>query len=176
MYTAPERPQNPEFLGVYGCSYRAGRSYYLGRVPSTAGTPLSGGGVELETLAGSMAAYEEISAGDWVVTVRRLTDGKLVNRAPTGTPAHAQPPRGEGEAVADTIGVGPATAIVVKSDGAVAWIAEADGEGDYQVHALDSGGNRLLAHIDYDERFSLALAGSLLYWSENGRPMSATLS
>ncbi len=184
MYLAPERPQNPEFLGVYGCAYRSKRSYFLGSVPEAVGTPVGNGGVGLETLGGPMAAYEDSSSGptgaDWGVVVTDLSNGKVVHRVPTGTPVHPEPPRIEGGLTNRYVGIGPATAIVVKSDGAVAWIAQDAVEGllpySYQVHALDKTGSRVLAVGPEIEPHSLALAGGTLYWLQGGKPMSATLN
>jgi len=73
------------------------------------------------------------------------------------------------------IGLGETTAIVVKSDGSVAWIVRTnDGP---QVRFADKTGEHLLAAaspaIDPN---SLALAGSTLYWTQGGKPMSAALS
>jgi hypothetical protein len=180
IYEAPERPQNSEFLGVYGCSFKDKRSYYLGPVPEAVGTPAGNGGVKRETLAGTFAAYEESSSNplgaDWGVTVRNLRNGKVVHRVPTGTPSEAT--HTVDGVVVQNEGVGPAMAIVVKSDGAVAWIAQAPGGGEgyqYQVHALDKTGSRLLAASTEVDPFSLALAGSTLYWTQDGKPKSASL-
>ncbi|MGO9762758.1 MAG: hypothetical protein ACLP1Q_16010 [Solirubrobacteraceae bacterium] len=181
VYTAPERPQNPEFLGVYGCVYRTKRSHFLESVPEATGTPVGGHGLRLATLAGTMVAYEVAGGGPGgsyaYVVVSDLATGKVVHREPTGTPAHPEPPRTENGLTVHRVGIGPATAIVVKSDGAVAWIVQTPREdGSYQVHAVDKTGSRLLASGPDIDPSSLALAGSTLYWTEDGKPMSATLS
>jgi hypothetical protein len=173
VYLRPKRPQNPEFLGVYGCTYKYKRSYYFGEVDVTVD---GDEGLGLNALAGSDFAYAENGAGYYMVTVRDLATGKIVHSVPTGTPAHPEPPRTENGRTRHNVGIGPTTAIVVKSDGAVAWIAEGDTEGGYQVHALDSSGSRLLATVGYRECASLALVGSTLYWTQGGKPMSAVLS
>lgn len=185
LYLAPEDPQNPEFLDVYGCSYKTKRTYLLGSVPSTAGGYESGDGGEvmLETLAGTMAAYETGLCGPEtagsVIVVRDLYDGKVVHCVPTGTPAHPEPPRTEHGLTVTHVGIGPVESLVVKSDGAVAWIAQDAVEESlsysYQVHVLDKNGSRVLAASTEIEPKSLALAGSVLYWTEAGRPMSAVL-
>jgi len=67
--------------------------------------------------------------------------------------------------------------IVAKSDGAVAWIVESRTyEDGYQVHAVDRTGSRLLAVCSDIEPHSLALAGSILRWTQGGKPMSASLN
>ena len=71
--------------------------------------------------------------------------------------------------------------MVVKSDGAVAWIAENEigpphGPPEYEVNAVDKTGNRTLAAGTDIAPSSLALAGSTLYWTQGGKPMSAPLN
>jgi hypothetical protein len=78
------------------------------------------------------------------------------------------------------VGVGPAVAIIVKSNGSVAWIAENEigpprGPAEYEVHALDSSGSRMLAFGSDIDPHSLALAGSTLYWTQGDKPFSAAL-
>jgi hypothetical protein len=76
-----------------------------------------------------------------------------------------------------SVGIGATAAIVVKSDGAVAWIVETrQEEGTYEVHAVDKAGSRLLASGADIDPSSLALAGSTLYWTQGGKPMSASLN
>jgi hypothetical protein len=183
VYLAPEDLALPEFLGFYGCSFRHKRSYLLGSPPAYSST--SGGGIRLATLAGSMVAYEAGSASShygtsWLVVVRDLGSGKVQHRLPTGTPVHPEPARIEDGITKQNTGIGPATAIVVKTDGAVAWIAQDAVEGAlpyaYQVHAVDKTGSRLLASGPGIDPASLALAGSTLYWTEDGKPSSATLN
>jgi len=75
--------------------------------------------------------------------------------------------------------------IVVKSDGAVAWMVQVNagwtGNPIYrEVYAVDASGTRLLAEgeegLNPIERGSLALAGSTLYWTQSGKPFSAPLN
>ena len=74
---------------------------------------------------------------------------------------------------AATVGHGETTAIVVKPDGAVAWINNTSQESaHYEVHALDRNGSRVLAVNSGIDHSSLAVAGSTLYWTENGTPLS----
>jgi hypothetical protein len=180
VYLAPEEAASPEFLGFYGCSYEGKRSYLLGHPPE--GSSSGETGIRLETLAGSIVAFEGGSAStyygtDWLIVVRDLRNGKVLHSVPTGTPIHPEPPRTEDGITRQDVGVGPATAVVVKSDGAVAWIVETDREeGYYQVHVLDGSGSRVLAEGPEIAPTSLALAGSTLYWTQGGKPFSATLN
>ncbi len=98
--------------------------------------------------------------------MRNLRTGRLIRKLPTGTPMTPRP---------SWIGIGPTTAIVVKSDGAVAWIVETDFPTEYQVHTVDKSGNRVLASGTDIDPSSLALAGNTLYWTQGGQPFSAPL-
>jgi hypothetical protein len=59
-------------------------------------------------------------------------------------------------------------AIVLKSDGAVAWIVETGNLTGpyYQLHAIDQSGNRVLATAS--GIFSLGLDESVLTWRQDG--------
>jgi hypothetical protein len=159
LYTAPEDPEYPEFLGVYGCAYKNKSSYLLGNVPEpNVGGPGSGAGVSLEVLTGTVVAdWYADSPGS--IAVRNLVNGRVLHRifAP------------------DNENIGPVSALVVKRDGAVAWISEPLAGGPIQVHAVDKTGSRLLASSEIIEPKSLALMGSTLYWAEAGKRKSAVL-
>lgn len=71
--------------------------------------------------------------------------------------------------------------LVVKPDGALAWIAASSVNGvtgfhEEWVYARDRGGVRLLAHGSDIGDSSLALAGSTIYWTQGGQPFSAALN
>jgi hypothetical protein len=170
-----------------GCVFGRKRSYTLGRYePECLGSSQGGGcggGVDNITLAGTVVAYEEgvdsESETSHVVVVRDLRSGRVLHKVPSGAPAKPSP---------EHVGTGSATAIVVKSDGAVAWIAENDEllskEGTYyEVHEIDRAGSRVLASGVSINPFSLALAGSSyrgatpeVFWTQGGRPFSAPLN
>jgi hypothetical protein len=156
-------------------SYKLGEEY----IP----TPTEGGGgVERLALGGSVVAYEEFfsegnrySEGrdeeyveEWHVVVRDLRTGRVLHRVATGSRERDHP---------KLVGDGSATAIVVKVDGAVAWITDTvQNENRYQVHALDKTGERTLAVGSNIDPHSLALAGSTLYWTQDGKSFSAPLN
>ena len=133
---------------------------------------------EHPVLAGPFAAFDYGRVGpedhpfsEDVIRVVDLDNGRRVHDVPTGP--SPKPEWG--------IGVGPATAIVLKSDGSVAWIAEkADrlptAPPEYEVRAVGRNGERLLASGTSVNPTSLALAGNTLYWTEAGRRMSAPLN
>lgn len=183
VYEAPAIASLPEYLDFIGCAYGQRKSYDLG-IPPTYGSPSGSGGTGQYTLAGPIVAFEEFSnGGDEIqgptqlqnkVVVRNLHTGRVLHIVPTGTPG--APPANPGD-----IGIGGTTAIVVKSDGAVAWIVQVIENAvpkdriTYQVHAVDKTGSRVLASGPEIEPSSLALAGSTLYWMQAGKAMSASL-
>jgi hypothetical protein len=170
VYEAPEPPGAPEALGVYGCAYGSNRTYFLGPLPFA--SVEDAGGVSDETLAGPIIAYNESSvrpccSNRSLVVVRNLLTGKILRHVPSGTPT--VPKTGY-------VGIGPVVSIVVKKNGAVAWIVETGYPNEYQVHAMDQSGSRLLASSAEIEPDSLALGGNVLYWTEAHRPFSALLN
>ena len=75
--------------------------------------------------------------------------------------------------------------MVLKTDGSVAWINEfglvVNKFGtvhpmEYEVHAVDKNGSRVLGSGTNVDPHSLALAGSTLYWTQDGSPMSTVLN
>lgn len=172
------------YLEIEGCTYGHRRSYALGSVPY--GDATGGGGVFHETLIGTIVAYEFLEAsgpdgpgpegpGKNLVVVSDLQDGHVLHRVPTGVSTKPS--------LHTHVGIGRTTGIVVKSDGAVAWIVATGEElpngeerGTFQVHAVDRSGNRVLAAGGNIDPSSLALAGSRLYWTQGGVPASAVLN
>jgi hypothetical protein len=100
-------------------------------------------------------------------------DGAANAERPTGVPATlgAAP---KFEAIA---GIGHTTAIVVKSNGSVAWIVNPnEASGHYQVHAADTTGSRVVSVGPDIDPTSLALAESTLYWMQGGQAHAAPLN
>jgi hypothetical protein len=152
---------------IYGCAY-GHKSYLLGAIELCYGARC--GGPQREVLDGPLVAYEEGGGGEvtntYLVVVRNLRTGRVIRKLPTGTPVTPKP---------SWVGIGLTTAIVVKSDGAVAWIVETGFPTEYQVHAVDKSGSRVLASGADIGPSSLALAGNTLYWTQGGQPFSASL-
>ncbi len=178
VYYRPEgKNAHGSFQGaaIVGCDYARGLVYVLGD-PSHSG-PEGAGGVTDETLAGHMVAFEKSCiANDGAcsyedVMVVDLRSNHIVHRQATFVPTAATPtPAGGGESLPD---------LIVKEDGAVAWIGRTQGDPghvEYEVVALDSHGLRVLAYGPTVEPESLAVAGSTLYWSGGGHPAGAPLS
>jgi hypothetical protein len=179
LYTVKERllhfPE-PEPV-VRGCAYGQKRSYLLGEAEEHGSSYGGGGssGVRLATLAGTIVAYAESAvygsgqekAPRYSIVVRDLGTGQILNRVTTGRFVKPE---------ATPVSVGSATALVVKDDGAVAWIVETGVPATYQVYAIDKTGRRLLASSADIVPYSLALAGNTVYWTQGGQPFSAPLS
>ncbi len=169
-----------------GCVYGSDRSVRLGSVTNEPVGSAPSIGSRHMTLDGTIVAYERYAtasasgegAGYFEVFVRNLRSGQLLDRVPTGMPLEAR---------RFYVGVGSVRTMVVKADGAVAWIALDFQRSEqlarligrevnyYDLYALDSSGERLLASGTELAPSSLALAGSTLYWTQGGRPFSAGL-
>ncbi len=152
--------------GVFGCAHRGSRAYYLG-------PPTSGGSSGSESTAPIALAGPTVAFGKAMslifgnsfreIWVRNLRTGKLIHRSPNGSP----PAPG-------SVGLGETTAIVVKRNGSVAWIVRTrDG---LQVRSIDGAGSHLLAASPEIAPSSLALADSMLRWTQSGKRMSAVLN
>jgi len=168
-------------IGIRGCVRGHPRSYKLGgpRESEGGGAAQSFSGIGHEVLGGTMVAYEEfagaanfegLTEASWLVIVRDLRSGRLLHEVATGIGAKAQ---------AGFAGVGRAAAIVVKRDGAVAWIAEnyeRSGRAKYfEVHAVDQMGSKLLAAGTGIDLRSFRLTGSTLAWKQRGQRFSSLL-
>ena len=167
---------SPEPAEIFGCAYGGKRSYLLGGPPVS---DAEGGGKQTYyTLGGAVVAFASASFRDFprpgeprsenYVEVLNLGTGRVLHKVPTGT---SSPSR---------VGFGAVAALLVKSDGAVAWIA-GNNLGDehptsFEVHAVDKADNRLLASGPEIDPSSLALAGSTLYWTQGGKPMFTSLN
>jgi hypothetical protein len=153
---------------VYGCAASTRRRYLLGASERT----IREGRVGPVALAGVDVAYGlsrfGVDTGSTQVTVRRLTDGKLLHTAPATSSV-------AGPEAYQSIG-----ALVVKPDGAVAWIGASNsivGHGHgHEVHRYDRRGQDELDRGTGIAGTSLRLHGSRLTWMHSGRVRSATLS
>jgi hypothetical protein len=172
VYVRPEGSEPKEFIA---CAYGSGRTYDLGTGPPNVSS--QGGSRNTHfTLGGAMLAYESSWFTSYPapgaieceqdVVVRNLRTGRILHNVPTGT---SSPP---------SLCFGPVITLIVRSDGAAAWIAENSVKEPAQseVHTVDREGSRLLASGPEIEPYSLALAGSTLYWTQGGKPVSAVLN
>jgi hypothetical protein len=152
---------------VYGCAGAGGRSHELGGATnclrSARANPIS--------LAGSVVAYGlqvcGIDTGSTQVVVERLTDGRQLHTlAATSSP---QAP----ESYQDV------TSLVLRSDGAVAWIGVAHSivrrTGEIEVHRADRRGEAELDSGSAVDPGSLGLHGSEVTWRHGGATRSANL-
>jgi hypothetical protein len=182
---------SPEPPTIVGCAYRSGRIVTLGPWIEGFGTPLGfGPGIDHGTLvlAGSITAYGYGSgspcSGTEVVDLRDLRTGRLLQSLPTGG-LREKIFGGECPTIQTIVGAGRPSDVVVTPHGSAAWIweryyrpessIEIFGRTVYTVEAFDKRGVHVLASGEGVAPRSLALAGSTLYWTENGQPRSATL-
>jgi hypothetical protein len=190
VYLRPEGsgPSGFEAEEIFGCTYGSKRSFAISGPPAFSAE--GGGEATHYTLAGAVLAYASLGVElvpppgvtEWKVVVENLRNGRMLHEVPTGTasaPAMTSAPGGIRNP--RYVGIGPVVSLVVKSDGAVAWIVENEiparhVPAEYEVHAVDKTGSRLLASGAEIDPHSLALAGSTLYWTQGGKPMSAALN
>jgi hypothetical protein len=176
VYRLRERTSHAATYEYRGCIYGSRRSFQLGLEAVSCG-PSGCFGIKQVTLAGTTVAYEtysssvegsgEVFKSEWYVIVLDLRTGRVLHKVPTGISRHPRP---------GAVGAGETTVIVVKSDGAVAWVNDTvQNENRFEVHALDATGERVLAVGSNIAPESLALAGSTLYWTQGGKPASAVL-
>lgn len=153
---------------AYGCVAGGSRTYRLG----TTGLGLSPGGAHIEAVrvAGRLAAYGlrtmGVDTGYVTVNVRVLSTGALLSRRSATTQTGVE-------------GFQSINSLVLKPDGAVAWIATAHsiGKPKYvrQLLALNRQGLRVLDSGPSLGATSLALHGSTISWKHGATTRTATL-
>lgn len=191
-----------KYLSIRGCAYGQRRSYIVAACGNGESATVCANESHV-TLTGTVVASEdafqaeghqvEKSIYESYVEVRDLRTGHALHHVPTGTPL-----KPESEYV-KYVGVGPVIGLVLKSDGAVAWIAEdyersatqhGVGATYFDVYASDKAGTRLLASGTNVDPSSLALSvgsvdvgghrrtivGGTLYWTQGGTQFSASLN
>jgi hypothetical protein len=179
-----EEPRGGAKPKRFGCAYGHHGVYRLGEQSELGvGETLAASVYRQYAISGKIVAYEESHRGQganifkegahWLIVVRDLRTGRVLHRVPTGVAPRSVP----------FVGVGEAQKIVVKSDGAAAWITNNYDRGIHcrctfaEVRAIDRYGSRLLASgKNKIEASSLALVGSNVYWTQNGRAHSAALN
>jgi hypothetical protein len=177
---------------VVGCAYSSGRVVKLAHVEQPVSEPEQAGVVvDLVRLSGDVVAYpleynEQYTGGSGAdtfrIAVKRLTDGKTLLDEPNGQITPTTCCSNDG-----AVGYGPTQALVLASDGAVAWITREDvlygdvpdgrlDTGEFQVHVHDRNGNRVLDTSTHIAPGSLRLAGHVISWTDSGSVDRATLS
>ena len=153
---------------VFACAY-GHRHTYLLNTPRPCPSSYCERPLRQLVIAGPFVAYEPEQQTASNIIVRNIITGRVLYKAPIATPANPD---------------FNAERIVLKTDGSAAWIATSFRKTGSQVHALERSGNKLLAIIGENDRNSLALVNetgfypqsSKLYWTQEGKPMSATLN
>ena len=152
---------------VYGCANGATRRYLLGSTGFCVNAHAVGAVVRLAAgYAGYSVSTCGVDNGTTIVYVRRLTDGTITQQhiatTVVGVESH------------QTV-----NSLVVRSDGAVAWIATADSIGApklvRQVERMDSHGFALLDSGGGVAPNSLDLHGTLISWTDHGTVHEAKL-
>jgi hypothetical protein len=151
-------------LEMRGCVYGQ-RSHKVG--DALGGSGSGGGGTSRFVLGGTTVAGENSS---YCTVCDNFTEAHSIFAIDLRTGAKL----GEARSPAG------AQSIVVKPDGAFAWIAASNINGETGFHeewvyAHDHAGTRLLAHGSDIDYWSLARAKSTVYWTQGGQPFSATL-
>ncbi len=165
-----------------GCAYGSTHRYALGPIPG--GSSSGSWGSYSYTLVGTTLAFTKVGCpgslappGDQcseTLSVMNLRSGKRLHEV----------------SVTNGQCNGSVRRLVLKEDGAVAWVTEnATGIGEapggtscvmrkdpLEVHALDRAGERLLASGTDVAAGSLKLAGSTVHWTQGGRLYSAVLN
>jgi hypothetical protein len=150
---------------IRGCGYGQRRSYNVGA--PFGGSGGAGGGTLHLVLRDTIVAGEKF---------------EYCNSCFTGTEAQSvfAIDLRTGAVLGEATSPGGVQSMVVKPDGAIAWIAASNvsitGFHEEWVYALDHDGVRLLAHGSDISDSSLALAGSTIYWTEGGKAFSAALN
>jgi hypothetical protein len=154
---------------VYGCSATTRRTTRLGRSNRCIAASRAGPAAVAVELAAYGLESCGVDTGSGEVVVRRLSDGRGL-RTLDATQGPRRPESYQS-----------VSSIVVRRDGAVAWVARASslgggGQSSLQVLAADAGsGARLLDSGAGIAPASLALHGSRLTWKDGGQSRSASL-
>jgi hypothetical protein len=151
---------------AYGCVAGGARSYRLGRT----GNCIGGEQIQTVRVAGRIAAYGldtcGVDTGNATVNVRRLTTGVSLKQLPATTKIGVE-------------GFQSIDSLVVKPDGAVAWIATATSIGKptfiRQLQRSDTRGFSVLDSGRAVAAASLTLHGSKLSWKHATAARTATL-
>jgi hypothetical protein len=163
----------------FGCVYGQRRPVVLGQADY--GSSSGSGGSGDYTLAGTTVAFTETFCNG-ALGPSGCSESLKVANLRTGPLLHQV-------SVMNARCSGRVLQLVLKDDGAVAWITENSYGGGgaseemgcpyrseaREVHALDSSGERVLAAGTNIDASSLALAGSTVYWMQGGQPHAGPL-
>ncbi len=178
VYIARPPFSSPHARSYYGCAFRSRRVLFLGDIrlagegaTDTRNLRLVGTVVAAE----SFLAVKEMGDSYTVVVTNLARPRGPVRRLATGTLTAAQQMNNT-----MLFGVGPTTGLVLKSDGAVAWIVNDNASPDpptYEVVKSDAPGPPIVLATGTDiAPDSLALSGNTLYWTQGNAPHSGRLN
>ncbi len=169
-------------FGAYGCIRRSGHVVYLGypeghheSTPECFDDEQRCSLVSQETLAGDVVAYQEGRLGDITkIVVRSIATDRVLHDVTLAVESSRQV----------LVELAQPLRILVKSDGAVAWIQqESFGRHDggtapptaYDVYAVDRHGFRPLSTDLPTQPLMMKLVGSTLSWTQGKTRESAVL-
>lgn len=162
-------------LVLYGCLRSANRNIVLARMSHPSDSKGAFGQRNVR-LVGAYAAFEDFYEGqgalEYRVRVVSLRTGRAVTNAQTGKP----PPNAyNGEAF--PIGIGPTESIVLRANGAVAWIARNrySDTPTFEVRKADGSGHLLLDAGENIHPMSLTRAGKEVTWVAGGQTKRTSL-
>jgi hypothetical protein len=174
--------KNSETIEYRGCVYGHTRWFDVGGRSECLSAGGACAGTDHITLAGTLVARElsvtsPVLGTKWLVEVENLRNGRVLYKVPTGAPLEPEP---------KYVGVGEVETLVLNTDGAAAWVAR-DSERSshvgsvdevryFDIGSVDNSGYHLLASGTDIDPHSLALVGGTLYWTQGGKPYSATLN
>jgi hypothetical protein len=161
-------PRNDSLL-VYACLYARNRRFLLSTADASPGG--SGDATRLPALAGRYVAYVRSHFDDaerYNPQFRGFPDEVVALDLSTG--ARRRSPAATGGSPS-----AKATDLVLSSTGSFAWIGS--GPAGNEVHRLNAGeaADTVVDSGSDVQAGSLALAGSTLYWTKAGRPVSAPI-
>lgn len=151
---------------AYGCAVWGARAFALGAT----GFSVRSGRVEPIRVSGTVAAYGLVRSGvdtaGATVVVRRLTTGRVLSQSAATTTVGVE-------------GFQSVDSLVIKPDGAVAWIATANSIGPpkfvRQLRRVDRRGTVTLDSGPAVGAISLRLRGVVLSWRHAGSLRTSTL-
>jgi hypothetical protein len=152
---------------VYGCAFGHRRTYLLGASARSIREDRVSTIAVAKTVAGYATTRFGVDTVSSAVVVRDLRSGRQLRALPASTSI-----RVESFQVVESL--------VVKSDGAVAWISEVSsiigrGSAQLEVQRADAGGHAVLESGRSIRTRSLRLRGSTLTWRDGSGTRSATL-
>ena len=151
-------------------------------VAVSAGSSQGASGAHVVQMLGTLVALEgetnipEEGEEANYVQVINLRTGHTLRESGTGPPDESHQHLSYG-----MFDAGPAASLVLRPNGDLAWITDTPkfrvtSAGEHQVYTLEGSERHMIASGNDIEPLSLALAGDTIYWTQDGKPVSAPLA